>query len=86
MWDLQILANCHPLRELNSRSENLDSNRRLGRVVKAVDSKSTGLRPHRFESGRRRSLFLHRHFWVNFRDSGPAEHDLHQRIGAVEAR
>ena len=27
---------------------------RLGRVVKAVDSKSTGLRPHRFESGRRR--------------------------------
>ena len=36
-----------------------DDRRHLGRVVKAVDSKSTGLRPHRFESGRcRLQIFL----------------------------
>ena len=32
--------------------------RHLGRVVKAVDSKSTGLRPRRFESGRCRRKLL----------------------------
>ena len=36
----------------------LPEQRQVGRVVKAVDSKSTGLRPRQFESGRCRSLLL----------------------------
>ena len=52
--------------------------RHLGRVVKAVDSKSTGLRPRRFESGRCRKIFVIL-FCGSFPKNDTTVADVHQQ-------